>query len=113
RLAAMTGRKLERGGPLGSAGGQTLLGVLDEALTPMGGRLLRRWLLSPLIDREAIRGRQDAVAELVEDSAMRRELRKELGSIKDLERLAVRVGSARCTPRDLLAIDASLSHVPA
>ncbi|HEX6925249.1 MAG TPA: DNA mismatch repair protein MutS [Longimicrobiaceae bacterium] len=113
QLDEMTRRNLELVEPLGSADGQTLLGVLDEALTPMGGRLLRRWLLSPLIDREAIVGRQDAVEELVDDTSMRRELRKELGSIKDLERLAVRVGSARCTPRDLLAIDASLSHVPA
>ena len=112
QLDEMTRRNLELVEPLGGSGGQTLLNVLDEALTPMGGRLLRRWLLTPLAEEAAILARQEAVAEMVDDAALRRELRKELGEIRDLERLAVRVGSARCSPRDLLAIDASLARVP-
>jgi DNA mismatch repair protein MutS len=113
QLDEMTRRNLEIVEPLsGRADGETLLGVLDEALTPMGGRLLRRWLLSPLADAGEIGLRQAAVAELVDDMGVRREIRRALGGIRDLERLAVKVGSGRCTPRDLLAIDASLTRVP-
>lgn len=113
QLDEMTRRNLELVEPLGGGDGRTLLDVLDEALTPMGGRLLRRWLLSPLSDQERIERRLQAVEELVEQVEMRRLLRKELADIRDLERLSVRIGSARCSPRDLLAVDASLSHVPA
>jgi DNA mismatch repair protein MutS len=113
QLDEMTRRNLEIVEPLsGRADGETLLGVMDEALTPMGARLLRRWLLSPLADPAEILYRQAAVAELADDTTLRRELRKALGGIRDLERLAVKVASGRCSPRDLLGIDASLSHVP-
>ena len=112
QLDEMSRRNLELVEPLGGGDGRTLLDVLDEACTPMGGRLLRRWLLAPLADLERIRERHEAVAELAENSDVRLALRRELGEIRDLERLAVRVGSARCSPRDLLAIDASLARVP-
>ena len=111
QLDEMTRRNLELVEPLGGGDGRTLLQVLDEALTPMGGRLLRRWLLAPLTDPGEIGGRHDGVAVLAEDATLRRELRKELAGVRDLERLAVRIGSGRCTPRDLLAIDASLAHI--
>jgi DNA mismatch repair protein MutS len=109
----MTRRNLELVEPLNGRGdGQTLLGVLDEALTPMGGRLLRRWLLSPLVHLASVRQRQDAVEELVEDADARRHLRAALREVRDFERLAVRIASGRCTPRDLLAVDASLAVIP-
>jgi DNA mismatch repair protein MutS len=113
QLDEMTRRNLELVEPLGGhRGGETLLSVLDEALTPMGGRLLRRWLLTPLVQIERIGERQEAVAELVEDAALRRELRSALAPIRDMERLAVKVAAGRCTPRELLAVVGSLHHVP-
>ncbi|HEU4559286.1 MAG TPA: DNA mismatch repair protein MutS [Longimicrobium sp.] len=112
-LDEMTRRNLELVEPMRGAGTQgTLLGVLDEALTPMGGRLLRRWLLAPLVDVPAINGRQDAVAELVEETGMRRAIRDALAEVRDLERLAVKVGSGRANPREMLALAASLGRVP-
>ena len=112
-LDEMTRRNLElvetiRGG--GTAG--TLLGVLDEALTPMGGRLLRRWLVSPLVEVPAIDARLAAVADFVEKSSMRRAVRDALGEVRDLERLAVKVGAGRANPREMLALAASLDRVP-
>ncbi|HET7464716.1 MAG TPA: DNA mismatch repair protein MutS [Longimicrobium sp.] len=112
-LDEMTRRNLELVEPMRGAGTQgTLLGVLDEALTPMGGRLLRRWVLAPLVDVPAIGGRLDAVGELVENAAMRRAVRDALAEVRDLERLAVKVGSGRANPREMLALSASLSRVP-
>ncbi|MFL5542410.1 MAG: DNA mismatch repair protein MutS [Longimicrobiaceae bacterium] len=112
-LDEMTRRNLELVEPMRGAGtAGTLLGVLDEALTPMGGRLLRRWLLAPLVDVPAIDARLDAVAELVEGEARRRGVRDALAEVRDLERLAVKVGSARANPREMLALAASLARVP-
>jgi len=112
-LDEMTRRNLELAEPMRGAGTQgTLLGVLDEALTPMGGRLLRRWLLAPLVDVPAIGGRLDAVSELVDDAATRRAVRDALAEVRDLERLAVKVGSGRANPREMLALAQSLGRVP-
>jgi DNA mismatch repair protein MutS len=113
QLDEMTRRNLELVEPMGGRPGDaTLLRVMDEALTPMGGRLLRRWLLTPLVHLPQIRERQEAVAELVENADLRRELRAGLAPVRDLERLAVRVAAGRCTPRDLLAVLGSLELVP-
>jgi DNA mismatch repair protein MutS len=112
-LDEMTRRNLELVEPIRGGGLQgTLLGVLDEALTPMGGRLLRRWVLAPLVDVPAIDARLDAVAELVDSDAMRRGVRDALGEVRDLERLAVKVGSGRANPREMLALAASLGRIP-
>jgi DNA mismatch repair protein MutS len=112
-LDEMTRRNLELVEPMRGAGTQgTLLGVLDEAQTPMGGRLLRRWLLAPLVEVPAIDERLDAVSELVEDDGMRRGARDALSEVRDLERLAVKVGSGRANPREMLALAGSLARVP-
>ncbi|HEX2205015.1 MAG TPA: DNA mismatch repair protein MutS, partial [Longimicrobium sp.] len=112
-LDEMTRRNLELVEPIRGGGTDgTLLGVLDEALTPMGGRLLRRWLLAPLVDLGAIDLRLGAVAELAEHDAVRRAARDALGEVRDLERLAVKVGAGRATPREMLALAASLARVP-
>ncbi|HEX8691137.1 MAG TPA: DNA mismatch repair protein MutS [Longimicrobium sp.] len=112
-LDEMTRRNLELVESIRGGGGEgTLLSVLDEALTPMGGRLLRRWLLAPLVEVAAIDARLDAVAELVEDAGMRRDVRDALAEVRDLERLAVKVGAGRATPREMLALAASLARVP-
>jgi DNA mismatch repair protein MutS len=110
----MTRRNLELVEPLSPGpDSRTLLDVVDAALTPMGARLLRRWLLGPLTSVEPIRARQDAVGEFVEDGDLRREVRRLLRDVRDLERLAVKIASGRCGPRDLLAVRASLADIPA
>ena len=92
--------------------GGTLLTVVDEAMTAMGGRLLRNWILHPLVEPEAIWKRQAAVATLVEDSALRRMLRDALSNVSDLERLAGKVGTARVNPRELRGMSRSLERLP-
>jgi len=112
-LDEMTRRNLELVEPLraGESGG-TLVSVLDDTTTPMGARLLRRWILTPLVDGSSIRARLDAVAELVEDPDLRRGLRKGLEPVGDLERLAGKVSSGRATPREFLSLARSLGSLP-
>ncbi|MEN8373953.1 MAG: DNA mismatch repair protein MutS [Gemmatimonadota bacterium] len=117
-LDEMTRRNLELVEPLrpdlarGGAAGATLLEVIDETLTPMGARLLRRWLLRPLVSAPAIWARQEAVSELVEDGDMRRRLRDRLGEVRDLERLAAKIATGRATPRDVAALGRSAALLP-
>src|SRR5690606_4312923 len=118
-LDEMTRRNLELVEPLrpdlaGRIGGRagTLIEVVDETLTAMGGRLLRRWILRPLVVAEEIWRRQDAVAELVDAPSVRRRLREELKGIRDLERLAAKVGACRITPRELRALGDPLDRRP-
>ena len=112
-LDAATQRNLELTHTLkdGSSEG-TLLWVLDETLTPMGGRFLRASLLKPLIDREGINKRQDAVEYLIEDYELLEELRTSLRKIQDIERLSSRVASKSATARDLIGIKHSLTNLP-
>lgn len=113
-LDEMTRRNLELVETLRGTGSEgTLLHVLDEGCTPMGGRLLRRWLLAPLLKADRIHARLDAVAELFDGDGMRRAVREALGGVRDLERLAIKVGAGRATPREMLALSASLSRLPA
>jgi len=114
-LDEMTRRNLELVEPLRSGGdaeGATLLGVIDRTLTPMGGRLLRRWLLAPLVDPAAINARLDAVAVLVGDSRGRERLREALDGVRDLERLAGRAALGRATPREMGALRDSILRLP-
>jgi DNA mismatch repair protein MutS len=90
----------------------SLLGVLDETRTSMGGRTLRRWLAAPLVDVAQIRRRHDAVEWLVEHATLRAELRAELAEVYDLERLAGRATLGVATPRDLAALARSLGRLP-
>ncbi|MGH7355796.1 MAG: DNA mismatch repair protein MutS [Candidatus Rokuibacteriota bacterium] len=89
-------------------GRNSLFGVLDATLTPMGARLLRRWLLAPLLDLAAIAARQDALAELVEAPETRAALRALLRAIGDLERLASRATLGQAHARDLVGLRACL-----
>ncbi len=116
-LDEMTRRNLELVEPLrpdlsGSGRAATLIEVLDETLTGMGARLLRRWLLRPLVLPDDIWARHDAVAELVDNAALRRGIREELRQIRDLGRLAGKVAAARVTPRELKALGESLMRFP-
>src|ERR1700682_5021669 len=90
------------------SGPTTLLASLDVTVTGMGARLLRSWILRPLIDRDAIEARLGAVAHLLQQTAVRGEIRKELRGIVDLERLTSRITLGLATPRELLALRKSL-----
>lgn len=90
----------------------SLLEVLDATLTPMGARTLREWLLHPLRDVAAIRERQSGVAELVESPFLREDLRQQLDSVHDVERLCGRISTGRANGRDLVALRHSLEVVP-
>ena len=112
-LDEMTRRNLELVEPLrAGAQGATLLEVLDRTLTPMGGRLLRRWMLAPLVDTAAINARLDAVEVLVRDGRGRERLREALDGVRDLERLAGRAALGRATPRELGALRDSILRLP-
>jgi len=113
-LDEMTRRNLELVEPIrrGEEGG-TLLTVLDETVTAMGARRLRRWILRPLVEAEEIWARQEAVTELVSRPELRRGVRDALGSISDLERLAGKLGTGRVSPRELLGLSRSLEALPA
>ncbi len=89
-----------------------LLDVIDQTVTAPGGRLLRRWLLYPLIDVAAIRRRQDAVGWLVERPALLEQVRKTLGKVADLERLAGKATLGVATPRDLGRLRDALKMLP-
>jgi DNA mismatch repair protein MutS len=88
-----------------------LLAVLDETHTPMGGRLLRRWLGQPLLDLEAIHRRQDAVEHFVADALSRATIRQTLKKIGDIERLANRALTGVIGPRELGVLRQSLELV--
>lgn len=90
----------------------SLIGVLDEAQSAMGGRLLSRWLSYPLADPEAILSRQGAIACLLENPSALDALRSGFSELPDLERLLGRLMMARATPRDLSAIREGLFQVP-
>jgi len=90
----------------------TLLELLDLTVTAMGARLLRRWMLYPLLQPDGINRREDAIACLRGHEAIRGQLRQELEKVYDLERLTSRVTMGSATPRDLAALRRSLESLP-
>ncbi len=90
----------------------TLLWVLDKTKTAMGARLLRNWIEQPLIRKEAITARQDAVEELNMSYISREEIREYLNPVYDLERLIGRISYKTANPRDLIAFCGSLEMLP-
>jgi DNA mismatch repair protein MutS len=95
-----------------SASPTTLIAALDSTVTGMGARMLRAWMLRPLIDLDAIDARLGAVAHLLQQTVVRGEIRKELRGIQDLERLTSRITLGLATPRELLALRKSLAQLP-
>jgi DNA mismatch repair protein MutS len=91
----------------------SLLDCLDATLTGMGARMFRNWICMPLCDLGAIELRQDAIEEFKEAADKLSHLRKQLSNIADLERIAARVSTFRATPRDLIALAATLRQIPA
>lgn len=96
----------------GRSGPATFIAAMDVTVTGMGARLLRSWILRPLIDRDAIEGRLAAVAHLLQQTVVRGEIRKELKGILDLERLTSRIALGLAAPRELVALRKSLAQLP-
>ena len=90
---------------------RTLLDVLDETLTPMGSRLLRRWVLMPLKERELVEDRLSVVDILVRDSDLREQLALHIKAIGDLERLVTKAAVGRINPREMQQLRRSLQAV--
>jgi DNA mismatch repair protein MutS len=114
-LDPQTRRNLELlEGSSGKAQG-ALIGVLDRSRTPMGARLLRRWIAQPLTGLAALRVRQAAVAACVDDAMLRAELRTALGEVGDMERAVNRLaqGATMALPRDLVQLRQALRALPA
>jgi DNA mismatch repair protein MutS len=90
----------------------SLWAILDATRTAMGGRKLQQWLRYPLLDLRSIQLRQQAVAELVEQAALRAEMLNQMEQIYDLERLNGRISTGTATPRDLVTLKGSLRALP-
>ncbi len=110
RLDRFTIRNLELFEPL-DPDGKSLLGVIDRTVTPMGARLLRRWLQMPLKDPKAINERLDIVEHFFRVPDMRDEVCSQLQTIGDLERLVSKVSCERVTPREMLQIRNALAAI--
>ncbi len=90
----------------------SLLGIIDETVTPMGARLLAEWLSNPLTDVVAINARLDAVEELTADQVLCREIREQLEETYDMQRLTARIATGRASPRDLGFLARTLALLP-
>ncbi|MDO1530295.1 DNA mismatch repair protein MutS [Fulvimonas sp. R45] len=110
-LDAATRRNLELDTHPSGRTEHTLLGVLDETVTPMGARLLRRWLNRPLRSREVLRARHQAIGTLI-DNRRYEPLREQLRGIGDLERILARVALRSARPRDLSTLRDGLLAAP-
>lgn len=90
----------------------SLLSILDNTQTPMGARLLKNWILQPLLSTEEIAQRQDSVEAFVNQPQALSQISSMLGHVRDLERLMMKVSSGYATPRDIVALKQSLAPLP-
>ena len=90
----------------------TLLSVLNHTVTAMGSRLLRQWIVRPLVDNESIQRRLNAVSTFMDNLKLRLHVRSSLKDLHDLERLSSRVVMGTATPRDVLRLKESLNVLP-
>ncbi len=111
-LDSITLRNLEIVQGIRSETAGSLLSIIDRTKTPMGGRLLRKWLLSPLVSVDKITERLDAVDEIVKKTLLRYDLRQQLSRIRDIERLIGRIVYGNSNARDLIALKLSLAAIP-
>jgi DNA mismatch repair protein MutS len=111
-LDSITLRNLEIIQGIRGEGGSSLLSVLDHTKTPMGGRLLRKWLLLPLISVIKISERYEGVDEIARKTLMRYDLRSVLTRVRDIERLIGRIVYGNSNARDLIALKVSLLAIP-
>ncbi len=110
RLDKFTVRSLELLVPM-SEGGRSLLDVTDRTVTPMGGRMLRRWMIFPLKDVHAITERQDVVDHYFRHPDFRDTVHGQLARMGDLERIISKVSVARVSPRDMVQLRVALEAV--
>ncbi|ALN92174.1 DNA mismatch repair protein MutS [Lysobacter gummosus] len=110
-MNAATRRHLELDSRIDGDSRTTLLGVLDSTVTPMGGRLLRRWLHRPLRERGVLRHRHQAVATLIESRAGD-DVRERFRALGDLERILSRIALRSARPRDLSTLRDGLGLLP-
>ena len=112
-LDAATRRNLELTETIraGTAEG-SLLGILDQSITPMGKRLIRQWVSKPLLDVERIKKRHQGVTVFFTDGMLRVEVRERLKNLQDLERLSNRVAGGTAHPRDLVGMRDTLAQLP-
>jgi DNA mismatch repair protein MutS len=113
-LDPQTRRNLELLEGSGSKSKASLVAVLDQTRTPMGGRLLRRWISQPLLDIARLEARQDGVAHFADDALLRASVREKLKLVGDLERAVNRVvqGITVATPRDMVRLREGLRALP-
>ena len=113
RNLELTRTLIERGTPKGMASPTegSLVWVIDETITSMGGRKIRQWIGEPLISAGKIKERQDAVEELYSDDEARYSLRKMLEDVSDLERLVARLSCQSANARDMVAIKNTLTMI--
>lgn len=111
-LDSVTVRNLELVESLAGGSGRSLLQVIDQTVTGMGGRLLRSWLLRPCVKRGEVEARLAAVEDFVSSQRVRDRIRSLLKEVADLERVMGRVSLGSATPRDLVAMLRSLNQVP-
>jgi len=90
----------------------TLYSILDSTLTPMGGRLLKRWMLNPLLDVRTINKRLESVKTFTKNTPLLEELRQNLKEVYDLERIISRLDTNVAKGKDLIALKQSLSKIP-
>jgi DNA mismatch repair protein MutS len=90
----------------------TLLSVIDKTSTPMGGRLIREWILRPLLNKDEIDARLDAVSVFVDDHMLMVELREALAAVRDIERTISRVNVGSANARDMLVLQRGLNAIP-
>lgn len=90
---------------------KTLLDIIDKTVSPMGSRLLKRWMVLPLKDMQPIKQRHDIVSFFVENVALRNTLIAELNHLGDLERLISKVSTGKVNPRETLQLKRALYHI--
>ncbi len=110
RLDKFTIRSLELLGSMNDDGA-SLLDVIDKTISPMGGRLLRRWIVFPLKDIDRIRDRQQVVEYFFRDTELRDSIVEQLHKIGDIERIASKIAVNRVSPRDFLQLKQSLQAI--
>lgn len=92
-------------------GGVPLIEILDKSITPMGGRLMKKWLIMPLKEKSPINDRLQMVEAFYDDEELRDELEVHLKHIADLERLISKVAVARINPREMILLKRSLLQI--
>lgn len=110
RMDYFTVRSLELVSSM-NEGGRSLLDIIDKTLSPMGGRLMRRWIVFPLKEVSKIRQRQEVVENFFRDNDFRELVEEQLQSIGDIERIASKIAVGRVTPRDFVQLKISLKAI--